>query len=76
MMAPALMNQVSDFVVGVASFLKKILPQNTRLVKPTYGLASKNPQITVDIKKDTLAFKDRTHLSTVHMLVDTMDKSP
>jgi predicted peptidase len=26
MMAPALMNQVSDFVVGVASFLKKILP--------------------------------------------------
>ena len=45
-MAPALMNQAGDFVVGLASVLKKVLPENTRLTKPIYGMASKNPQIT------------------------------
>lgn len=39
-------------------------------------MASKNPQITEDVKKDPHSFKERTHLSTVHMLVDTMDRSP
>lgn len=76
MMAPALKNQVGDFLVGLASVLKKIMPENMRLSKPIYGMASKNPQITVDVKNDPHAYKERTHLSTVHMLVDTMDKSP
>lgn len=75
-MAPALMNQLSDFVVGLASVLKKVLPENTRLTKPIYGMASKNPQITADVKEDPCSFKERAHLSTAHMLVDTMDKSP
>lgn len=76
MMAPALKNQVSDFVVGLSSVLKKLLPEDMRLTKPIYGMGSKNPQITQDVKVDSLAYKDRTHLSTAHMLVNTMDKSP
>ena len=76
MMAPALKNQVGDFVVGLASVLKKVLPENTKLTKPIYGMASRNPQITEDVKADPLVFKDRACLSTAHMLVDTMDKSP
>ncbi len=76
MMAPALKNQVNGFVVGLSSVLKKLLPEDMRLTKPIYGMASKNPQITVDVKADNLAFKERTHLSTAHMLVNTMDKSP
>jgi acylglycerol lipase len=75
-MAPALMNQLGDFVVGLASVLKKVLPENMRLTKPIYGMASKNPRITEDVKHDPCAFKERTHLSTAHMIVDTMDKSP
>jgi acylglycerol lipase len=39
-------------------------------------MASKNPQITEDVKKDPYSFKERAHLSTAHMLVETMDKSP
>lgn len=76
LMAPALKNQVGDFVVGLASVLKKVLPENTKLTKPIYGMASRNPQITEDVKTDPLVFKDRACLSTAHMLVDTMDKSP
>ena len=76
MMAPALKNQIGDFVVGLTSVLKKVLPENMRLTKPIYGMASKNPKITEDVKVDPYVFKDRTHLSTAHMLVETMDKSP
>jgi hypothetical protein len=76
MMAPALKNQVGDFLVGLTSVLKKVLPENMRLSKPIYGMATKNPQITEDVKKDPCAYKERTHLSTAHMLVSTMDKSP
>jgi hypothetical protein len=47
-----------------------------RLTKPTYGMASKNPQITEDIKADSFSYKERIHLSTAHMLVNTMDISP
>ncbi len=47
-----------------------------RLTKPTYGMASKNPQITEDIKADNFSYKERIHLSTAHMLVNTMDISP
>ena len=47
-----------------------------RLTKPIYGKASKNPVITEFIKKDKYAFSDRMSLSTIEMLVRTMDKSP
>jgi acylglycerol lipase len=76
MMAPALKNQLGDFVVGLTSVLKKMLPENMKLTKPTYGMASKNPQITEAVKADPCCYKERAHLSTAHMLVNTMDKSP
>lgn len=43
MMAPALKNNVSEFIVGLTEGLHKILPDKMRLTKPVYGLASRNP---------------------------------
>ena len=46
LMAPALKNSLSSGVVIMAGVLKSILPTKTKLVKPIYGKASKNPTIT------------------------------
>ena len=46
LMAPALKNSVGGFLVGLATGLAKILPQKSRLTKPVYGMAAKNPTIT------------------------------
>lgn len=45
-MAPALKNSVGGGLVIVAKVLGKILPNKTKLGKPIYGRASKNPAIT------------------------------
>lgn len=55
-MAPALKNQVGGFLVGFTKTLASILPKKTKLMKPIYGKASSNPQITDDVKKDKWAF--------------------
>jgi hypothetical protein len=55
-MAPALKNQVGGFLVGLTKTLASILPKKTKLMKPIYGKASSNPQITDDVKKDKWAF--------------------
>jgi len=57
MMAPALKNNFGGFVVGLAGALKKILPEKTKLTKPVYGMASKNPEITDFVKNDPYAYK-------------------
>lgn len=56
-MAPALKNSVGGFLVGLAGALKKLLPENTKLTKPIYGMASRNPQITEDVKIDPFVYK-------------------
>ena len=61
--------------LGVAKGLAKILPQKSRLTKPIYGLAAKNPAITESSKNDKYQYADRASLSTMKMLLDTMDKS-
>lgn len=75
-MAPALKNQVSGALVGMTKFLKKVLPENMKLMKPIYGKASKNPTITDFVKEDPYAFKGRSCLSTLSFLTKTMDTSP
>jgi alpha-beta hydrolase superfamily lysophospholipase len=56
MMAPAIKNNVSGFLVGVTNTLAKLLPKNMKLIKPIYGKASRNPRITDDIKNDEYSF--------------------
>lgn len=46
LMAPALKNNVGGTLVKVTKMLGSILPNKTRLTKPVYGKASKNPEIT------------------------------
>ncbi len=50
LMAPALKNSISNSVVKFAGVLKSILPNKTKLIKPVYGKASKNPNITDFVK--------------------------
>jgi len=76
LMAPALKNQVGGFLVGMSKFLKKVLPEHTKLIKPIYGKASKNPTITDFVKEDDYAYKGRINLSTTSFLTKTMDTSP
>lgn len=45
-MAPALKNSVGGALVKLTGVLGSILPNKTRLLKPVYGKASKNPAIT------------------------------
>ena len=75
LMAPALKNTVGGFVLGLASGLSKILPQKSKLTKPVFGLAAKNPTITEFAKNDKYMYSDRASLSTLKMLLDTMSKS-
>jgi acylglycerol lipase len=75
MMAPAIKNNVSGFLVGVTNTLASILGKKTKLMKPIYGRASRNPKITEDIKNDPYSFSERARLSTLQMLVSTMDKT-
>lgn len=49
-MAPALKNSMGGFAVGLTKVLKKILPQNTKLAKPIYGMGSKYKGITEFVK--------------------------
>lgn len=43
LMAPAMKNSVGNKVVKLTKVLNKILPDKTRLTKPVYGKATKNP---------------------------------
>ncbi len=75
-MAPALKNLVGGILVGMTGFLKKILPENTKLIKPIYGRAARNPMITEAVKTDPYVYKGRVNLATTAFLVSTMDASP
>ncbi len=75
-MAPAIKNNISGFLVGLTNTLASILGKKTRLMKPIYGKASRNPKITDDIKNDKFSFSERARVSTIQMLVSTMDKTP
>lgn len=75
-MAPAIKNNISGFLVGLTNTLASILGKKTRLMKPIYGKASRNPKITDDIKNDEFSFSERARVSTIQMLVSTMDKTP
>ena len=68
LMAPALKNLVGGFLTGAARVLTSILPKKSRLIKPIYGRAAKNPTITEFIKDDKYSFSERVCLSTVGML--------
>lgn len=46
LMAPALKNSVGSGLVIVTKVLGTVLPNKTKLGKPIYGRASKNPTIT------------------------------
>lgn len=46
LMAPALKNSVGGTIVKAAKLLGSFLPEKTKLTKPVYGRASKNPVIT------------------------------
>ena len=50
LMAPALKNSVGSALVGLTGFLKKLLPEDAKLIKPIYGRASRNPAITDFVK--------------------------
>ena len=56
LMAPALMNNVGGVLVSLTKVFGKLLPEKTRLTKPIYGKASKNPVITEFVKNDKYAF--------------------
>ena len=56
MMAPAIKNNVGGFLVSLTKTLGSILPKKMKLMKPIYGKASRNPQITDDIKNDEFSF--------------------
>ena len=75
-MAPALKNQVGQFLVKASEFLSKLLPEHTKLTGPVYGKASRNPAITDFVKEDPYAYKGRVNLSTTTFLTKTMDNSP
>lgn len=76
LMAPALKNQISSFLVNVSSCLKSLLPERTKLTGPVYGKASRNPSITEFVKADPYAYKGRVNLATTSFLVKSMDCSP
>lgn len=46
MMAPAIKNNISGFLVGVTKTLASILPKKMKLIKPVYGQATRNPKVT------------------------------
>jgi len=56
LMAPAIKNNISGMLVSFTKTLAKILPKQIKLLKPIYGRATKNPQVTDDVKKDPYAF--------------------
>lgn len=64
-MAPALKNNLSGALVKLTGILGSILPNKTKLTKPVYGKACKNPAITEFIKQDKYAFSERMSLSTI-----------
>ena len=64
-MAPAIKNNVGGFLVGVTQKLASWLPKKMKLMKPIYGKATRNPQITDDIKLDKYSFSKRARLSTI-----------
>lgn len=76
LMAPAMKNSVGGTLVKFTKILGSILPDKTRLTKPVYGKASKNPLITQFIKNDKYAFSQRMSLSTIQMIISTMEKAP
>ncbi len=76
LMAPALKSQIGGFLVKLTGVLSSILPKKSRLIKPIYGRATKNPAITEFVINDKYALSERACLSTINMLVSTMDKSP
>lgn len=76
LMAPALKNQIGGFLINLTGALSSVLPKKSKLTKPVYGKASKNPAITEFVKNDKYAFSERVSLSTINLLVSTMDKSP
>lgn len=75
-MAPAMKNIVGGFLVGTTKFFAGMLPEKTKLTKPVYGKASRNPLITEFVKQDLHAFSERMSLSTIDMLVRAMDETP
>ena len=75
-MAPALKNSVGSALVGLTGFLKKLLPEDAKLIKPIYGRASRNPAITGFVKQDPHVYKGRVNMATTAFLVNTMDASP
>lgn len=64
-MAPAMKNSVGGKVVKLTKVLESILPDKTRLLKPIYGKATKNPAVTDFVRNDKYAFSERMPLSTV-----------
>ncbi len=50
LMAPALKNNLSGALVKLTGILGSLLPNKTKLTKPVYGKACKNPAITEFIK--------------------------
>ena len=46
MMAPAIKNNISGFLVEVTKTLASILPKKMKLIKPVYGQATRNPKVT------------------------------
>lgn len=75
-MAPAMMHSLSSGLVSMARVIGKIIPDKMGLFKPVYGRATRNPQITDDVKKDLYAFSDRLVHSTMQMLVNVMENTP
>lgn len=76
MMAPAIKNNIGGFLLGFAKTLASILPKKMKLMKPIYGRAARNPKVTEDVKQDQFSFSERARLSTIQMLVTTMEKTP
>lgn len=76
LMAPALKNNVNNFLVGLSAFMKKILPQDTRLIKPLKGNSNSSLSIVEELSNDPYVYKGRCSLSTISFLTKTMDMSP
>ena len=46
LMAPAIMHSLSSGLVSMTKIVGKIIPDKMGLIKPVYGRATRNPQIT------------------------------
>ena len=76
MLAPAIKNISNSWLLRTAKVLKALLPEKTRLTKPTNKEGSRNPKIGEKRSKDPLVNSEKHCLNTIHFILNQMDRVP